>query len=277
MDSDEFEQEEDLAGIVQSAIQSVGGNQCVTDARPTGVKQSKTSNVPKPKTHRIQRSYVVRDVHSKYPTEIEGAVRRPGRVPLTEDVSEPVRSFLGILQEHLGYEPSTLNFETIEDRMLRSSRAADESDTEHFQRLMSALNILNDIKQSRIMSLSTLIDLAQKDLNEDRQHKRFENAIQIKRDKADSEISKESTNTRLVEQDLIEKRRREEHLGYVLREVEAAEARSKLVLLTTFPNRPMNASAIACSGPSNFANRLAFVRSKLSNSYYLFVFSCFGV
>lgn len=257
---EEEEEEEDVVDIVQSAIQYAAGD--LTDNRPRKSKRTISSNVPKPQVQRLQRSYIVRDVRSKYPTEIENAVRRPG-LSLDENMSEPVRSFLGILREYMGYDPSTLDFETIEDRMMRSSKAADESDSEHYQRLMSALNILNEIKQSRVVSMSSLIELAQKDLNDDRQHKRFEDAIRVKRDKADSEISKARMETRLVEQELLVKRRRESHLGFVLRELEAAEARSKLVLLTDFPHRPMNASQIP-RGLTNFDRRLAYVRAKLS-------------
>lgn len=260
------EEEEEAANAIQSAMQHAAGNQPLyTDVRPSGSKRPKTSVIPKVKTQRIQRSYIVREVHSKYPPEIEGAVRRHGRAPIDKNVAEPIKSFLGILREYMGYDPSTLNFETIEDRMLRSSRANDESDSEHYQRLMSALNILNEIKQSRVISMRTLIELAQKDLNDDRQHKRFVDAIQIKRDKADSEIVKEGTDTRLAEQELLQKQRREDHLGFVLRELEAAEARSKLALLTDFPHRPMSASQVPRRQTTNFDRRLAYVREKLLN------------
>ena len=254
----------ELIGIVFDLLQkkhAVNQQQpAYSEDKPKGSNRSNSSNVPKPKMQRIQRSYVVREVRSKFPVEIEGAVRQLKRAPL--DVLEPLNGFLGILRDYMGYDPATLEYGTIEDRLLRSSKADDESDSEHYQRLMSALDILNNIKQSRVSNLKMLIELAQKDLIEDRQHKRFSDAIQIKRDTADSKISKEGTDTRLAEQELLEKQRREDHVGYVSRELEAAEARAKLALLTDFPHRPMNAHQVP-HGQTNFDRRLAYVREKL--------------
>lgn len=227
------------------------------------VKPDQTNEAPKVPDHRkqrLQKSYIVRKVHSKFPVEIEGAVKKSGGRDV--DATEPLKTILTILRDYMGYTPATLSFETIEDRILRSSKAEDESDSEHYQRLMSALDILNNIKQSRVINLKTLLEFAQKDLIEDRQHKRFSDAIQIKRDKANSEIYKEGASTLLAEQELLEKKRREDHLGHVLRELELAEARSKLTLLTDFPHRPINTCQVY-RGRTNFDDRLVYVRKKL--------------
>lgn len=245
-----------------------------TTVKPKGSKMKRSSDLPNvngvnrggnrggPRVQRIQKSYVVRDVHSKYPTEIEEGVNSQPPEPITNALPEPLKSFLAILRSYMGHDPATVNFNAIDDRILRSTKAADESDSEHFQRLMSAMNILDGIKQSRVSTLQALIEMAQKDVNDDRQHQRYSDAIQVKRDKADSEIAKDTITSRLAEQELIEKSRRENHLGYLLRELEAKETRAKIANIDAFPNRPIPLLSVTRES-TNFEKRNNYVQAKL--------------
>lgn len=204
-----FDDDVEMAQMVAAdVIIDMARQKQYTSAKPKGSKMKRSSEIPSDKSQRVQRlqrSYIVRNVQSRYPTEIYGAVNNDPPPALPDNMAEPLKSFLAILKTHMGVDPSAINFNAVEDRIMRSTKAEDESDSEHYQRLMSALNILNGIKQSRVSTLRALVEMGQKDLNEDRQHKRFSDAIQIKRDKADSEITKETADTHLLAQDLLMK------------------------------------------------------------------------
>lgn len=228
------------------------------------VTKSKPGSRGGPRVHRIQRSYVVRTAPSKYPTEIEHGVAGlhfPPQ-PLTDAVSEPLKSFLGVLRVYMGHDPSSLTFPVLEDRILRSTKAIDESDSEHFQRIASALQIVNTIKRGRVSTLQDLVTLAQKEINEDRQHERYTEAIRIKRDKTNSEISKDEITQRELELDLAIKQRRESHLGLLSREVEAKHMRAKLALYDSFPDRPLF-GVHGSNRRANFDARVEYMQSSI--------------
>ena len=116
-----------------------------------------------PRVQRLQKSYIVRDVKSKYPTEITGAVKLT-LPPSTETVDEGTKSYIDVLTDHFEYDPSSLLFSPIEDRILHSGKAADESESEHYQRIT-------------VQNVMALVGLGQKDVNDMRQHERYTEAL----------------------------------------------------------------------------------------------------
>jgi hypothetical protein len=267
---DELTQEETAEAMLNDVLQQMmtPTTTTTTTTKPTGSRMKPSSILPKPggatggpRVNRLQRSYVVRDVVSKYPTEIESTPRDP--LPLTNAVSEPLKSFIAVMRSYMGHDPAAFDVEPVMNRLLRSTKADDESDSEHFQRLMAALHTLNGVATSRVDTLQTLIELAQKDLTEDRQHERFTNVIAVKRDKADSEIARDDVSKRDAEYDLVLKRRREDHLGYLSRELEAKEARCRISLLDGFPDRPIDYGRPIVPQKTNFGRRLDYLRTKI--------------
>ena len=231
--------------------------------KPPQVKPSYVMSAPGgasgPRAQRLQKSYVVRDVRSKYPTEIDADPRDP--LPMTDAVSEPLKSFIALMRSYMGHDPAALNLDPVVSRMLRSTKAADESDSEHYQRLMAALKTLDDIDRGRVDTLRTLVDMAQKDLNDDRQHERFTEAIAVKRDKATSDIARDDVTKRTSEYDLVIQKRREDHLGYLTREEEAKKIRCRLALLEAFPDRPLTKPLRRKD--TNFDRRTEYLRDRI--------------
>lgn len=233
-----------------------------------------TSVVPKPDTKRgpsvpkqatasrLHRASVLREAFSKYPNEIEGGVKNVFRPPLSTDgMSEPLRGFYEILRTYMGADPNSLDFDVIEDRILRSSKALDESDSEHYQRIASALQIVNTIKNSRVATLRDLVGLSQKEVNDDRQHHRYLRAIDVKRDKTDSEIRREKVATEDAAFELASKQNRAKTLGGLQAKLERRELMSKLALHSTFPDRPLESSYYDSDDhhDSRFKERMKYV------------------
>lgn len=248
-------------------LDNIFGRMETMDSLPQGSSKMKPSSILQkppdkgkaggerpPRAQRIQKSYIVRNVKSKYATEIETAPRDP--LPLSDNVSEPLKSFLALLRSYMGHDPASADVQPVVERLLRSTKAPDESDSEHFQRLMAAWKTLTEIDRSRVYTLQTLIELAQKDTNDDRQHARFTDAIAIKRDKANSEIARDDVAKKGAEYELGLKKLREDYLGYLSREVEAKEARCKIALLNNFPDRPMTYKP---PQKSNFDRRMMYL------------------
>ena len=239
----------------------------------TRPKLKRTSIVPTPATKRgvsmvnlatatrLQKSKIVREAISMYPTEIDYAVKNLyASPPSLEGLSEPFKGFMNILRTYMGHDPNSLDFNVIEDRILRSTKADDESDSEHFQRIASALQILNTIKNSRVDTLKDIVGLSQKEINDDRQHDRYLQAISVKRDKADSEIMKDKIATETAEFDLEIKKSRERELGSLLRKIEAEQTRAKLANLSAFPDRPLYDFYTSQSdAPTTFYKRMMYV------------------
>lgn len=234
-----------------------------TEQKPVKPKPSYTMSSPGgpsgPRANRLQKSYVVRDVRSKYPTEIEVDPRDP--LPMSGSITEPLKSLIEVMRGYMGHDPAALNLNPVVSRMMRSTKAADESDSEHYQRLMAALKTVDDIDRGRVDTLRTLVEMSQKDLNDDRQHERFTEAIAVKRDKATSEIARDDVTKRTSEYDLVLQKRREDHLGYLTREEEAQRTRCRLTLLEAFPDRPL--ARPLPRKQTNFNSRLAYLRARI--------------
>lgn len=216
---------------------------------------------PSPRVQRLQKSYVVRNVTSKYPTEIESSNTRVP-LPLTGNLEEPLKSFIAIMRSYMGHDPAAMDLDPVIERILRSTKAPDESDSEHYQRLMAALQTLNSVATSRVDTLQALLELTQKHVSDERQHQRFTDAIAAKRDKANSEIARENVLRRDAEQALLIKKRREDHLGYLIRELEAKEARCKIALLDAYPDRPIS-FLLPPKESTNFKKRMAYLSDRI--------------
>ena len=182
-----------------------------------------------PRVQRLQKSYIVRDVPSFIPTEIyraAGAFENPRPIPEVDN--NQLRTYMGLLRKYAGFNPANLSFEQIEDRLLMSSKARDESESEHFQRLFSSLRTIDDIKMNRLKVLVDLIEEARKDVNDERQHKRYSRAIGIKEEKgrSDSALSKVKMDRDSFE--LAVSKKDEAQLGDLRRRFEALSLRYKI-------------------------------------------------
>jgi len=171
----------------------------------------------------------VRDVPSFIPTEIyraAGAFEMPNPPPDTDE--EPLRTYLDLLKNYGGFDPAALNFPRLEDRVLMSSKARDESESEHYQRIMSALKSSDSMKMTRLKALSELIESARRDKADANQHERFSRAIDIKAKKGDSDAAdaahrqtKEAFEQRVREIDHAD-------LGWLKRRLEVVKMREEI-------------------------------------------------
>ncbi|KAK3761542.1 hypothetical protein RRG08_010266 [Elysia crispata] len=197
------------------------------------------------KAARLNQSYVLRQARGKYPTEIEYGVQSLNRIlpPIDETMEEPLKSFMKVLRTYVeGGDPaSSITFEVLEDRILRSTKAADESDSEHFQRIASALQIVQTMRTSKFDIFRVLVEMSQKDVSDARQHERFTEAIRIKAEKSGAEVAKLEVETSDARLDLEAKRKKGDSVDHLMREISVLEARSKIVLLKEFPDRPLAA------------------------------------
>lgn len=183
-------------------------------APTSGSRRIRTNIVPKLKdgvkkaTPRLyQRSRVVRNARSKYPTEILNGINweKIGVKAVMEGnspVQKLVTQYLELVHTYLGYYPSTLTFEVLEARIQASTKAPDESDSEHFQRITSALQIISLIKSSNISNLKDIIELVLRQVSETQQHERYEEALRIKDLRNNSEIAKIDAETLALRQKL---------------------------------------------------------------------------
>lgn len=215
-----------------------------------------------PRVQRLQKSYVVRDVKSKYPTEIPGAVKFTPP-PSTETVDEGTKSYIDVLTDHFGYDPSSLLFSPIEDRILHSGKAADESESEHYQRITACLQNVNQIKQSRVQNVMALVGLGQKDVNDTRQHERYTEAIAVKRDKATSEIKKEELECDERRFALNLKQSEESQLGYLQRSVQEKQLLLQVGALNAHPTRPTVGWTPKRVTTSNSSKRGEYIRRSI--------------
>lgn len=233
----------------QAEAQETEGMQQTRVKRP---KLKMTSAVPSPATRRgpsqpnqarasrLQRASIIREAFSKYPSEIETGVRNMYTLPpSSEGMSEPLKSLYDILRMYMGTDLSSLDFDVIEDRILRSTKADDESDSEHFQRIASALQIINVIKTTRLEGLRELVGLSQKEINDDRQHYRYLMAINTRKDKNDSDISRQEVETEKASYDLQQKRDKDRDISPLQTRLERQELIHKLALHASFPDRPL--------------------------------------
>lgn len=212
---------------------------------------------------RLQRGHIVREAFSKYPTEIEGGVDGAFAPPTPIDpevVREPLRSFMIILRKYMGHDPASLTFFKLEDRIHRSTKASDESDSEHFQRIASTLQIVNTIKRSRVDTLRELVTLAQNEGNDDRQHERYSRAIAVKEARGKSEGERDAVVAEAARLDIMMKWRRYRALGELELEGDAAVARAKIALYSAFPDRPLVAYIPEVPAKTMFLKRLDFLK-----------------
>ena len=244
-------------GPDQQSIPNAGNQQRKSKMNPTSkLPKMFTTDKPTkagPRIPRLAKSNILRFAPSKYPTDIPFAVRGlyTEPEPISNIVNEPLRSFLGILRNYMGHDPSSLTFDMLEDRILLSTKASDESDSEHFQRIASTMQIVNTIKRSRVDTLSELVTLAQKELNDSRQHERFSEAIRIKGVAADAASMKASSEKSDIEYTLEQKRLRENDVGYLTRKLEAQEMRIKLATMDLYPQRLLTYDLIAAVEPND--------------------------
>ena len=248
----------------QQHQQPLRERRCKTRETPSYLPPTVSSINPKtgPRVQRLQKSYVVRDVHSKYPTEIHFGVRQT-TPPIAGNVDEPTKSYIEVIKDYFGYDPSSLLFNLIEDRILRSTEAPDESDSQHFQRLGAALQTTNKIKQTRVQNVSTLVGLGQKELNDTQQHERYSEAIAVKRDKATSEIKKEDVECHAMKFDLNLKRSQESQFGWLRIEVEANELWIRNASLAAYPTYSLLVWTEKDSPEGNFSKRLKLLRRNI--------------
>lgn len=276
-DEEDEEEYEDEDGDVSVAVSDTPDDDDIMTAPTVPQKKKsklkKTSDIPtthssggNPRARRLAKSYVVRSCPTMYPTEIfEGAGAFKPPIPLDGSVRGPLREYLDVLRNYMGLDPAALQFPIIEDRFLRSTKAPDESDSEHFQRLASTLQIMDTIKTSRVKTLQELETLGQRSLSEDRQHKRYSDVIRIKRDKNDSDVAGEALKQAQSEWDHRVKRVREDHLGKLEREVAAKKLRAELVSLDgSIPDRPMlGAMSMVYPPVRNFDVRSQYFRNNI--------------
>ncbi len=201
-----------------------------------------------PRAQRLQRTYVVRNVPSFTPTEIYGA---SGAFLLPRKMSyktpKNMKKYMNVLREYGGFDPASLYTPLMDDRVLNSSKAADESESEHYQRILATMLTSDKIKMNRVKTVQELADMSQRELNNTRQHERFTRAIDIKAFKAEQDALKDRTQAAAADFDLLQKRRDEEALGGLKRDYERHVLRGKISLAKEYPEYPLAADAYRLS------------------------------
>lgn len=200
-------------------------------------------NGPSGKSAHVQKSYIVRQVPSVESTAIFGGAREEGRhdYPPWNQEDDKVRDFVEVLRDQMGYDMGNVDFGRIDARLLRATKAIDESESEHYLRLSQAFQGFNAVKQSSIHALETSVNLAQRVRNDSRQHERYSVAMQAKKTKADAEAKKMEAETRLLSEEADRATTKNASaLGYLTREIEATKLRTQLETWRRHPERPMS-------------------------------------
>ncbi len=206
----------------------------LTNIAPTYADPKQPPDGPR-RAQRLQRSYIVRDVPSFIPTEIyraAGAFEMPNPPPDTKE--EPLRTYLNLLKNYAGFDPAALNFPRVEDRVLMSSKARDESESEHYQRILATLKTADSMKMTRVKALSELIESARRDISDANQHDRFVRVIDIKEKKGDSDAAESAQR---LTKEVFEQRVREgDHadLGWLKNCLEVVKMREEIANLETY-------------------------------------------
>ena len=213
-------------------------------------KMQKSSELPKKsyfknyinkgfgRTGRYNRSYILRNAKGKYPTEIHDGVKgyNSNPIPINHDkLKEPFAGLLEILRDYMGHDPASLTFPALENRILLSTKAEDESDSEHFQRIASTLQILDTIKKGRVGTLGNLVSWAQKEKNDDRQHERYSQAIQNKSIRSIAEASKLNAEVEKIKFDNQKIKEDDKQLGYLKRKQEEIKLRHEINYYNSLP------------------------------------------
>ncbi|GFR76012.1 hypothetical protein ElyMa_005790200 [Elysia marginata] len=214
-------------------------------------KRKMTYAVPKPKPgpkqptpSLYQKSMVIRHARSKYPTEVLDGIKWENvgakkTMSGDSDVNKLVSEYLNLVHEHLGYYPSALTFEALESRIQASTKAPDESDSEHFQRIASALQIISLIKSSKVVNLKDVVELALRQMSETQQHERYETALRIKAAKINSEVIKTEAETDALKHKTDVDVATESECGVLQRQLDSTVTRQKVAqTITAFGTTP---------------------------------------
>ena len=226
-----------------------------------------------PRVARLQKSYIVRKVPSFIPTEIYGA-SRPFKLPdkLPSDTPAGTAKFMNMLRDFGGFNPASLNTPIIDDRILRSSKAEDESETEHYQRLMASLRTLDQIRMNRVSVVEKLVGLSQKELKENQENIRYSKIIEGRHIKAVQDVKNDRIKNKTVQFDLESRKKDELAFGNLNRKVKAKIEELELANLKSFPMSPLAHIAGGGSDPAkdykNQNKRLNYVRPKILYGYY---------
>lgn len=201
-------------GIGRKNMDDTGGNNYISGLDDT-IQPRVVTNKDSIKTAKIQRStnkrpYVVRHIPMGKPTSIPNAANA-NKAPKSQIPNQsPLRigQYMQMLLQFAGVDVANLDISLIEDRILQSTRADDETDAEHFIKVANAVKTFENIKTDHWKILMELTEAARRDLNEQNQHERYTRAIDIKEQKGAADVDISNTKNRLLLQELNEKEAR---------------------------------------------------------------------
>lgn len=236
------------------------------------VRRKQASHKDPVRKARVQRSItkrplIVRHIPLTKPTSISNAANAnrafKSNIPHTPAVG--IGGYMEMLLEFAGVDVANLDISLIEDRILQSTRADDETDAEHFNKVANAIKTFENIKTDHWKILMELTEAARRDLNEKNQHERYNRAIDIKEKKGEADVDMSRTKTRLLLQEFNEKETKLNKLESLSLLYEEYLLRKKLEAATEYQQMSIDFGAEDSSDVSS--ERVQYIKEKCFYSY----------